>query len=118
MNLSPLWVHFFEKHGISAEHWVNIGRAYDTYKVIFDYARKNDFVGFTNDLDFGAILAATNADFPSVFQLRSQELLHNVVGNSVIACLEQNTLYLEKGSLITFDTMKTRFRILPLNKNS
>jgi predicted nuclease of predicted toxin-antitoxin system len=114
MNLSPTWVSFFEKHDIVAYHWSTIGKSNDLDVIIFDYARQNNFVVFTNDLDFGAILATTNANFPSVFQLKSQELLPQIIGDSVLACLLNYESYLREGSLITFDTLKIRIRILPL----
>ena len=114
MNLSPSWVQFFEKQNIMARHWATIGNATDPDTVIFDYARQYGFVVFTNDLDFGAILAATNANFPSVFQLKSQELLPARIGEDVLACILRYELYLESGSLVTFDTSKERIRILPL----
>lgn len=71
MNLSPEWVDFFRKENLEAVHWSQIGdpRASDTE--IFNYAKANDFVVFTHDLDFGAILASTNANAPSVIQART-----------------------------------------------
>ncbi len=38
-------------------------------KEIMDYATKHGHGVFTHDLDFGAILATTKADGPSVVQL-------------------------------------------------
>ena len=75
MNLSPFWARFFRENNIEAIHWSNVGKANDPDNIIFDYARINKYVVFTNDLDFGSILAATNANAPSVFQVRSQNLL-------------------------------------------
>ena len=116
MNLSPTWVGFFDEHGILSVHWSRIGRANDPDTLIFEYARQNDFIVFTNDLDFGTILAATNARFPSVFQLKSQELLPQFIGKQVVQCLTNYQHYLLEGSLVTFDTIKTRLRILPLHR--
>lgn len=115
MNLSPNWVAFLSKNGIEALHWSSVGSPSAPDKVIFDYAQQNHYIVFTNDLDFGAILAATNAQSPSVFQLKSQELLPEFIGDQVIQCLRANQHYLLSGSLVTFDTSKIRLRILPLN---
>lgn len=114
MNLSPRWVDYFMKNEIEAIHWVNVGKLNDADKVIFQYASKNNYTVFTNDLDFGAILAATQTKSPSVFQLRSQDLLPETIGEMVIRCLNQYSNYIEVGSLITFDIHKVRVRILPL----
>lgn len=113
MNLSPTWVSLFEEHNIEAVHWSAIGKPYAPDKLIFEYAQQNNFIVFTNDLDFGAILAATNANAPSVFQLKSQELLPEYIGHQVVQCLINYQNYLMSGSLITFDTSKIRLRILP-----
>jgi predicted nuclease of predicted toxin-antitoxin system len=69
MNLSPLWVSYLQYHGFEAEHWSQIGNPNDPDLVILNWAKQHQFIIFTNDLDFGAILAASNLDFPSVFQV-------------------------------------------------
>lgn len=38
------------------------------------WARANDYIVFTHDLDFGAMLALTNAESPSVIQVRTQDV--------------------------------------------
>lgn len=82
--------------------------------MIFDYAILNNYVVFTNDLDFGSILAATNLRAPSVFQVRSQSLLPEQIGKKVVDCLKQYLAYLEEGSLVTLQDQKSKVRILPL----
>ncbi len=47
-------------------HWSEVGDPRATDKAILDWARKNGYWVVTNDLDFGDILAATNALCPSV----------------------------------------------------
>ena len=61
MNLSPEWVRVLERHGWTAVHWSTVGdpRAEDT--VLMDWARRNQHIVFTHDLDFGALLALTQA---------------------------------------------------------
>lgn len=69
---------------------------------------------FTNDLDFGNILAATKTQFPSVLQLKNQELMPELVGDKVLNILTKYRDFLEKGSLIILNPEKERVRILPL----
>jgi len=38
------------------------------------WAKANGHLLFTHDLDFGAILAATEAEGPSVIQIRAQDI--------------------------------------------
>ena len=68
MNLSPVWVQYFAENAFVSKHWSEIGKANDPDKVIFEYAKQNGFVVFTHDLDFGALLAATNAKAPVFFR--------------------------------------------------
>ncbi|MGB3266117.1 MAG: DUF5615 family PIN-like protein [Microcoleus sp.] len=70
MNLSPEWTIVFTKYGIESLHWSTVGDPRATDRVIMEWARVNDYAVFTHDLDFGALLAATQADAPSVIQVR------------------------------------------------
>lgn len=80
------------------------------------WARTNHYTVFTHDLDFGTILAATNADSPSVFQIRAQALLPEHLGSLVLAALAQFHAVLETGALITVDESTACARILPINR--
>jgi predicted nuclease of predicted toxin-antitoxin system len=59
MNLSPEWVEEFKLHGLEAIHWSTIGKHDAPDNVIMDWARKNEHIVFTHDLDFGTALALT-----------------------------------------------------------
>lgn len=67
---------------------------------------------FTHDLDFGALLAATRAQGPSVVQVRAQDILPNALGPRLVNVLKQFQAELEHGALITVDDAKSRVRIL------
>ena len=114
MNLSPDWVAFLQKEGIEAVHWSEIGDARAPDIEIFAYAKLNNYIVFTHDLDFGAILAATKADSPSVIQARTQNTMPDVLGVKVLKAVHQFQDALEKGALLTLDEIKQRIRILPL----
>lgn len=114
MNLSAEWVAELAQHGWSADHWSNIGdpRADDT--VIMAWALVNGHVVFTHDLDFGTMLALTDATGPSVLQVRSQSVLPEDIGPMVIAALRQHDAALEAGALVVVDEKRSRVRVLPL----
>jgi predicted nuclease of predicted toxin-antitoxin system len=114
MNLSPRWVKFLNDADIEATHWSMCGAANAPDAEIMAYARANDFVVLTNDLDFSAILAVTNGEKPSVVQIRSEDLNPNFIGQAVIDALKQMTPELEQGALLTIDVARTRLRLLPL----
>lgn len=81
------------------------------------YAKKNDLVILTNDLDFGAILAATNGDKPSVVQIRADDLTPETLANQVIAAMGQLRGDLERGALLTIEPGRARLRVLPLEQD-
>ncbi|HBE19643.1 MAG TPA: hypothetical protein DEG17_22565 [Cyanobacteria bacterium UBA11149] len=114
MNLSPDWVQVFENSGIKSVHWSNIGDPRATDRVIMNWASANGYIVFTNDLDFGSLLAATQAEAPSVIQVRTQDLLPATIGNVVVEALRRFASELESGALITIDLTRSRVRILPI----
>jgi predicted nuclease of predicted toxin-antitoxin system len=114
MNLAPRWVKFLTAAGIEAEHWSEIGTANASDSEIMAFAKANGYVVLTHDLDFSAILAATQGDKPSVVQIRSEDLSPDVIGRPVIDALRQMNLELEEGALLTVDPKRTRLRVLPL----
>ncbi len=56
----PLWVDFLGLAGIEAAHWASVGKRDAPDTDIMAYAAAKDDIVLTHDLDFGAILAATN----------------------------------------------------------
>lgn len=57
MNLSPEWVEVLERQGVKASHWRDISDPEAPDAEILRWARKRDHLVFTNDLDFGRLLA-------------------------------------------------------------
>ena len=114
MNLSPRWVRVLTAAGFEAIHWSKLGLANAPDHEIMAYAEENGYVVFTNDLDFGVILAETQAERPSVVQVRVGILRPNVIGKQVAETLRQLGDELERGALVSIDPKKTRARVLPL----
>lgn len=114
MNLSPRWVGALQEVGIAAEHWSTVGATSATDPEPMAYARSHDFVVLTHDLDFGAILAATGGDKPSVAQIRAADVRPEVAGPPVSKALMQLSRELAAGALITIEPGRTRARLLPL----
>jgi len=113
MNLSPRWVRLFDDASFESVHWSTIGATNAPDKEIMDYAKANDYIVLTHDLDFSAILAVTHGEKPSVVQIRAENVSPDVIGWPVIAALRQMTAELEEGALITVDPKRTRLRLLP-----
>lgn len=114
MNMSHQWVEVFQRQGWEAVHWSSIGNRTDSDQVIMQWALENGYIVFTHDLDFSAILAATNAAAPSVIQLRIQNILPKSIATTVVSVIRICQVQLAEGALLTIDHGKQRIRILPL----
>ena len=114
MNLSPRWGGVLQEAGFEAVHWSVLGDFNATDVQIMTYAAEHDHVVLTHDLDFGAILAATQGAKPSVVQLRADDVSPEAIGAQVIAALRQTAVELQQGALLTIDVGRARLRVLPL----
>jgi predicted nuclease of predicted toxin-antitoxin system len=114
MNLSPRWVTTLKNAGFEALHWSTCGKGGAADTEIMAFARANDYVVLTYDLDFSAILAATGGDKPSVVQIRADDLSPDTIGRQVILALQQMVAELDAGALLTVEPGRTRLRVLPL----
>ena len=74
VNLPPKWVKLFIAEGWEAVHWSDVGAIDAQDQVILKWAKNNDFIVFTHDLDFGALLATGGSEGPSVIQVRTQNI--------------------------------------------
>ena len=114
LNRSPLWVGFLGSAGIEAAHWASVGERDALDMDIMAYAAAEGYVVLTHDLDFGAILAATNGTKPSVVQFRAGDLSPDTIGRHLIDALRRMAAELERGALLTIEPGRARMRLLPL----
>ena len=117
MNLSVLWVQTLLDEGIEAVHWSSVGESDAPDDEIMQYAADQGYVVFTNDLDFGSILASSGDGTPSVLQLRGQALLPRDGKGSVVAAVRNFGNYLEQGALVTIKAGGARAVLLPLRRD-
>ena len=114
--MSPLWVEFLRSAGYEAVHWTSIGHARARDEEIAEYAAMNEFVVFTRDLDFGALLATSGATRPSVILLRGEVQLPGSIGLKVVRVLQLAADALEAGALVSTDVSTMRMVILPIRQ--
>jgi predicted nuclease of predicted toxin-antitoxin system len=89
MNIAPRWARFLAEAGIQAVHWSSVGSADAPDSEIMAYARANDCVILTQDLDFTALLAITQGRKPSVAQIRADDTSPETIGRDVVMALRQ-----------------------------
>lgn len=118
MNLSPSWVEALHQAGFEAEHWYQLGAPNAPDRELFAWATEHQYIVFTHDLDFGALLAATQAESPSVFQIRTDDVSPEALAPRAINLLHRFAPQLSSGALIVVDEMRERVRILPLGSNN
>ena len=114
LNISPRWVDFLAAAGIPATHWSNVGELTAPDTEIMAYAAENKMIVLTHDLDFGAILATTHGEKPSVVQIRSEDVSPDGIGFQVVSAVRQMEAELETGALLSIDPGRARMRALPL----
>ena len=114
MNISPAWIPFLENEGYKVKHWGDIGPITAPDTEIMEWARRNGYIVFTHDLDYGTLLFVTEAVAPSVIQLRCEDIRPKSVGKIVLKALKKAQKEMEKGALVTIDVRKNRIRLLPM----
>ncbi|MGJ3241647.1 MAG: DUF5615 family PIN-like protein [Opitutales bacterium] len=114
MNLSPQWATVLVEAGFEAVHWSEIGAATATDVEIFEEAAGNGRIVFTNDLDFGAMLASKRSKLPSVIQMRVRDVAPAAQKDVVISILGRFSAELRKGAFISIEPKRHRVRMLPL----
>jgi predicted nuclease of predicted toxin-antitoxin system len=116
MNLPPGWVSVFSDSGFDAVHWSTIGDGDAPDRTLMQWAKQREYVVFTHDLDFSALLAATQASKPSVIQLRTDDVLPGNKSNLVVRALCQFESELQQGAILSVDLEQLRVRYLPLGE--
>jgi predicted nuclease of predicted toxin-antitoxin system len=117
VNLSPRRIDWLTNAGFAAVHWTSVGPGQAPDPVIMAYAKEHGCIVLTQDLDFGAILAATRDARPGVVQIRSDNLSPDAIGDRVVTALRQLEPGLRTGALATIDPARTRMSLLPLRRD-
>jgi predicted nuclease of predicted toxin-antitoxin system len=116
MNLSPTWSEFFIENGYEAKHWATLGKANTSDTDILSYAKTNDCIVLTFDLDFTDLLAASGESTPSVVILRTRTLKAEKLQARLLEILKQCQEDLENGAVVIVEDAKVRVRTLPIKK--
>jgi predicted nuclease of predicted toxin-antitoxin system len=116
MNLPPRWVGFFTDLGIDSLHWSTVGNIKAPDFELLQWARQNNCIVFTHDLDFGVLLSLTQEGGPSVIQVRTQDVTPESIGALVATSLKEHAESLEKGAILSIQQKTSRVRVLPIEK--
>ena len=114
MNIPLKYADLLSKKDIECIRWSDVGAPTATDLKIIEYARNNDFVILTFDLDFSAILSMTHDLKPSIAQIRASVIHAEEATNLIFTSLLQKADDLKKGAILSIDLKKSRIRLLPL----
>ena len=115
MNLSPHLVERLAVAGHDAVHWSAVGDPRASDHEILEWARTHRCTLLTHDLDFGAILAATQTQSPSVLQVRTEDVSPAHIAPILLSAIRRHESHLTRGALVTCDETSQRVHILPLS---
>jgi predicted nuclease of predicted toxin-antitoxin system len=65
-------------------------------------------------IDFGALLAMTHANSPSVIQIRTQDVLPEAIAELLLRVLTDHGAALQDGAIVSVDQRLSRVRVLPV----
>ena len=118
MGISPRAVEHLRAMGHDAVHLHELGldRMADTD--ILAKARAESRVVLTHDLDFGDLLAASQAVLPSVVLFRLQDMRPETVNRHLDALLAQHLPALESGAILSVTERRVRLRMLPIENKA
>lgn len=114
MNLSPALVQKLSSLSHTATHWSEVGDARAADRKIMAWAAEHGYTVLTHDLDFGALLAASGGEKPSVVQIRTRDVLSDSYLQALQDALVRFEPDLEMGALVVVEPGRARVRILPL----
>jgi predicted nuclease of predicted toxin-antitoxin system len=118
MNLSPRWSDVLERYGFEAVHWSAVGELNAPDSEIMAWAVANGWVVLTTDMDFSAILAASQGQSPSVVQIRTEDVSPDTVGVRIANAIRQIEADLKEGAILSINDRSARLRLLPIVKTS
>jgi predicted nuclease of predicted toxin-antitoxin system len=114
MNIPLKYGVLLSNKGIESLRWSDIGASNATDSEIMAYARENNYIVLTFDLDFSTILSVTHDLKPSVVQIRASILNAESAVEHIVNAICRYSEELKKGAILVIDVKKARIRLLPL----
>jgi len=114
MNIPFKYAALLAKKGLEVMRWPDVGAPDAADLEIMAYARNNDFIVLTCDLDFSAILSITHELKPSVAQIRASVHHAEQAVDLIASALFRYADDLKKGAILSINLKKARLRLLPL----
>mgnify|MGYP001793325607 FL=1 len=114
MNISPVTVSDFQLNGWNVIRVVEIFPASASDLQILEFAREEERVIVSQDLDFSMLLAVGGYNQPSLITLRLSFTDPEVVTAKILQALPQIEEILTQGAAVTIEDNNIRIRKLPI----
>lgn len=115
MNISPLTVDELRKKGWDIVRVSEIMSVKTKDIEILIFAKKNNKVLISQDLDFSMLLAVGGYQKPSVINLRLNNATPNFITTRIIEIVYEMVKELQEGIVVSVDETSARFRNLPIS---
>ncbi len=116
MNISPATVAALRQKGLDIIRASEILDAKSTDSAILKFARDNNRIIITQDLDFSMLMAINGYETPSLISLRINDPAPEIVTDHILRVLASLSAELGLGITVTADELTIRFRCLPISK--
>jgi len=114
MNISPQTVTFLQQQGWDMIRVSEVLSATASDSEILEFARREERVIVTQDLDFSTLLALSGYNQPSLITLRLLASDPDTVNQKLIEVLPTIKQELEEGCAVTMEDTVVRIRRLPI----
>lgn len=114
MNISPQTVTALQQQGWDIIRVPDVLPAIASDVEILNFARQENRVIVTHDLDFSMLVALSGYNQPSLITLRLSSTDLNTVNQKLLEILPQVEQQLQAGSAITIEDTAVRIRQLPI----
>ena len=114
MNISPLTVLQLKGRGWNVTRVSEVMDKSAKDLDLLEYARRQDMVIITQDLDFSMLLAVKGYGKPSLVNVRLEEPKPAYVTSRIIDTVSALEPELAKGAVVTVDEASVRYRYLPI----
>jgi predicted nuclease of predicted toxin-antitoxin system len=115
MGISPKMAAFLNELGHEATHLYHAGLNELPDSDILDKARQEQCILLTHDLDFGELVAASEARLPSVIIFRLRNMHPERVNHYLRGIIVQHQEALAQGAVMSVTEGQVRVRLLPIN---
>ncbi len=117
MGISPKTITFLQQLGYESIHLFSLGLHQLPDSKILKKARNEGYILLTHDLDFGELVAASQAKLPSVIIFRLKNMHPDEVNRHLNVIITNHTTALEQGVVISVTNNQIRLRSLPIKNN-